>query len=325
MRYLASEMVHVQDTMQALRASSDPRTADDPAAAFAAAPPIAFAKPALWPGPDAAPTVARLLYDDAHLYIAYACEGSFADAVDPARCTPDALSTLRAAYDPSYSDPRLQRVVMLDDRVEVFVWEELPGVPFQSYYAFEINKAGRALTNINQSVTARGGRTTFDREWDGRAALDATLLPDGSTMLVALSWSALGVRPGSSSLRLGLFRAQKPPEVAAKVSDGTSAIGTELAAEIEGSLIWSAWTDPGDDVVDFHRTAFFGELQLLGEGEDEDEDEEGASPSGGGSSSGVATEPGAIDTGTGEGVFGGIIGAVRGWFGNSADEPKAKL
>lgn len=23
--------------------------------------------------------------------------------------------------------------------------------------------------------------------------------------------------------------------------------------QIEGSLIWSAWTDPGDDVVDFHR------------------------------------------------------------------------
>ena len=33
----------------------------------------------------------------------------------------------------------------------------------------------RALPNINQSVTARGGRTTFDREWDGRPALEAAL------------------------------------------------------------------------------------------------------------------------------------------------------
>ena len=111
---------------------------------------------------------------------------------------------------------------MLDDRVEVFLLQEVPGVPFQSYWAFEINKAGRALTNINQSVTERGGRTTFDREWDGRPALDASLLPDGRTMLVTLDWSELGVRPGTSSLRLGLFRADKPAEVAKKISDGIS-------------------------------------------------------------------------------------------------------
>lgn len=46
-------------------------------------------------------------------------------------------------------------MVMLDDRVEVFLCEVVPGVDFQSYYAFEINKAGRALTNINQSVTGQ--------------------------------------------------------------------------------------------------------------------------------------------------------------------------
>ena len=97
---------------------------------------------------------------------------------------------------------------MLDDRVEVFLLQEVPGVPFQSYWAFEINKAGRALTNINQSVTERGGRTTFDREWDGRPALDASLLPDGRTMLVTLYWSELGVRPGTSSLCRSLSRRQ---------------------------------------------------------------------------------------------------------------------
>jgi hypothetical protein len=298
--------------MQALRATADPRTLDDPAAAFADAPPVPFVKPAKWPGPEAAPTVARLLWDDSNLYIAYSCEGSFADAIDPARCTAGALSALQDAYDPSYSDPRLQRVVMLDDRVEVFLWQTLPGVPFQSYWAFEINKAGRALTNINQSITQRGGRTTFDREWDGRAALDASLLHDGSTLLVALDWRELGVRPGSSSLQLGLFRAEKPTELTAKILDGTSEIDAELATEIESSLIWSAWTDPGDDVVDFHRAAFFGELQLLGTD---------------GNDTGVhESEADAGTTGTTKGVLGGLLATVRGWFGD-ANEPRhtAKL
>ena len=124
--------------MQALRTNRDPRTAEDVLAEFAECAPIAFAKPSLWPGPEAAPTTARLLWDAASLYIAYTVEGSFAEAVDPARCTAAALDTLQAAYDPSYVDERLQRVVMLDDRVEVFLWEVLPGVDFQSYYAFEM-------------------------------------------------------------------------------------------------------------------------------------------------------------------------------------------
>ncbi len=296
--------------MQAVRASADPRTLDDPAAAFADAPPVPFVKPARWPGPEAASTVARLLWDDSKLYIAYSCEGSFADAIDPARCNAGALSALQNAYDPSYSDPRLQRVVMLDDRVEVFLWQRLPGVPFQSYWAFEINKAGRALTNINQSVTERGGRTTFDREWDGRAALDASLLQDGSTMLVALDWSELGVRPGTSSLQLGLFRAEKPAELTAKILDGTSEIDAELATEIEGSLIWSAWTDPGDDVVDFHRTAFFGELQLLGaDGKEATLRDRYAD---------------ADPMSARQGLLDGLLATVRGWFGDSAEDKRHK-
>ena len=152
----------------------------------------------------------------------------------------------------------------------------------------------RALTNINQSVTARGGRTTFDREWDGRPALEAALGADGTTMLVALTWSELGVRPGETSLRLGLFRAEKPAAVTEQLSDGGDIDGA-MASEIEGGLIWSAWTDPGDDVVDFHRTAFLGELELLepegGAAEAEAEGEE---------------EPG---------VIGQLVNTVRGWFG----------
>ena len=157
------------------------------------------------------------------------------------------------------------------------------------------NKAGRALTNINQSVTARGGRGTFDREGDGRAALDATLHEDGCTMIVTLSWAELGVRPGQSALKLGLFRAEKPAAVAAKISDGSSEIDAALAAEIEGSLIWSAWTDPGDDVVDFHRTAFFGELELVGVMDDD-------------------VLPGEAEGG----LLGGLVETVRGWFGGGA-------
>ena len=97
--------------MQALRAARDPRTADDAVAEFADCPPVTFAKPKLWPGPDAAATTARLLWDATSLYISYAVEGAFADAVDPARCTADALDALQAMYDRSYADDeRLQRV-----------------------------------------------------------------------------------------------------------------------------------------------------------------------------------------------------------------------
>eukprot|EP01050_Picozoa_sp_SAG11_P022241 SAG11_NODE_4156_length_2034_cov_2.781395_2_plen_104_part_00 len=82
-----------------------------------------------------------------------------------------------------------QRVVMLDDRVEVFISPVLPGAPYQSYYAFEINKAGRALTNINQVLSERGGRSTFDRSWDGRAAFTTRLL-DSDTMVGTLQTEA---------------------------------------------------------------------------------------------------------------------------------------
>ena len=160
--------------MQAIHTASDPRSADDVAAAFAVAPPVSFAKPSLWPGPEASATTARLLWDEQRLYIAYAVEGSFAEAIEPSRCDESALETLKNAYDPDYEDPRLQRCVMLDDRVEVFLQPELPGgaeLP-QSYFAFEINKAGVSLptptpgrrsppaqrvASLSDSVTVRVG------------------------------------------------------------------------------------------------------------------------------------------------------------------------
>ena len=79
-----------------------------------------------------------------------------------------------------------------------------------------------------------------------------------------------------------------------QLSDGGDIDGA-MASEIEGGLIWSAWTDPGDDVVDFHRTAFLGELELL-------------EPEGG------AAE-GEAEGGEEPGVIGHLVNTVRGWFG----------
>lgn len=114
-----------------------------------------------------------------------------------------------------------------------------------------------------------------------------------------MQWAGVGVRPSDTKIRLGLFRAQKSPELAAQAA-AAGPIGVGLAQQIEANLLWSAWTDPEDDVVDFHRGAFFGELSLVGQ----------------------EMPPGS------QNVFSGLVKGIRSLFGGEAaaeKQPNAKL
>ena len=70
----------------------------------------------------------------------------------------------------------------------------------------------------------------------------------------------MGISPGQTEVNIGLFRAQKPAPLAAKT---IGAIDMSIMSMVNAEMMWSAWRDPGDDVVDFHRSAFLGELKLL--------------------------------------------------------------
>ena len=121
-----------------------------------------------------------------------------------------------------------ERVLLVDDRLEVFVLPVTPGLPeIQSYYSFEVNKAGRCLTNINNSTRTR----SFDRTFDGRPHLCTRLIGGEAyvTLLVSVAWAGVGVRPGETAVRVGLFRAQKPAELTAKLG-GVASISADLAA-----------------------------------------------------------------------------------------------
>lgn len=249
--------------MQALAAPSDPRQGPAASALFAGCPTYRFCKPAKWPGSEPDATTAQLLWDRENLYILYHVEGSFAPAISVDQCEPSVLDALLRDYtDPtqvvnaSFADAGFQRTILLDDRCEVFVQPVLPGVPFQSYYALEINRDGRAITNINNSVVSRA----FDRSWDASAAYTARFSESDQTLLVTLRWAEMGISPGQTEVNIGLFRAQKPAPLAAKT---IGAIDMSIMSMVNAEMMWSAWRDPGDDVVDFHRSAFLGELKLL--------------------------------------------------------------
>jgi|EP01047_Picozoa_sp_COSAG01_P037500 hypothetical protein len=260
--------------MQAIFTQRDPRTllgddgaASTAAAAFADCPAYQLHKPALWPGPDSFTTSAQLLWDVGHLYILYAAEeGSFAPAIAIEQCDQPVLDTLLNDYrdpnqvsDTDFPDNDFQRVILLDDRCEVFVQPVVPGVPYQRYFSLEINRAGRAITNINNSVTSR----RFYRGWEASDAFTAQFSEADCTLLVALRWSSLAIRPGATRVNIGLFRAQKPSDLAQHTEPG-QAVDMALMHEINERMIWTAWRDPGDTQVDFHRSAFLGRLELCG-------------------------------------------------------------
>eukprot|EP00937_MAST-01D_sp_MAST-1D-sp2_P001414 g1414.t1 len=124
----------------------------------------------------------------------------------------------------------------------------------QAYFCMEVNRAGEAI----QARVAF--RKNFD--WGWRAQHTAVYLERDNTrsMVIKLPWASVGIKPRPGlSLRAALCRGERAGAGAAgAAADGAGDDGGEGG----GISVWSSWTDPRDDVVDFHRSQCFGELLL---------------------------------------------------------------
>jgi len=256
----------------ALYTEASPLAADSPYHAFARSPATAlFGRPQLWPGPEAAATTARLLWNEAALFVCWELEGEAAPPIDAARVDSATLHGLEGG--------RLrpeQRTVLLDERVECFLWQPPEGDPAvggpctgQTYYAFEINHEGRALTNrakfggpFDYGWSSDEAYAVWTREmavgWGTSSSPVPSAVkghgpPHKRVVIAELRWGAMGLDP-KREVRVGLHRAQHAP--------GTAPDRLEKEDRLLAGMIWSSWVDPGDEEVNFHRPAFFGGLAL---------------------------------------------------------------
>eukprot|EP00933_Yihiella_yeosuensis_P040023 TRINITY_DN34246_c0_g1_i1.p1 TRINITY_DN34246_c0_g1~~TRINITY_DN34246_c0_g1_i1.p1 ORF type:complete len:646 (-),score=114.32 TRINITY_DN34246_c0_g1_i1:155-2092(-) len=265
----------------ALYTEASPLRAEFPYHAFSKCPPTAlFGKPAFWPGPDGDVTTARLLWHDEALYVCWELEGQAAAPIEAAKVQEACLLGLEdGAVKPD------QKTVLLDERVECFLWQPPIGKEaFQStkeaekshngqtYYAFEINYDGKALTN----KASFGGH--FDYSWDGDSAYSvwtkeipvgwgssSSPVPTASgngmqpfkrVVVAEFRWASMGIKVGRD-LRIGLHRAQH-----STCLPSTDLMGqAEVDALLKG-MIWTSWVDPNDSEVNFHRPELFGKLVL---------------------------------------------------------------
>ena len=224
-------------------------------------------KPPEWPGPEGEATTARLLWDDDALYICYECEGNTATAIEAASVAPEVLSGMEGG-----AVPEAARSVLLDERVEAFVWpkgaQDHAGTPEadQHYFAFECNFAGVALTNKAQF----GARMDFSWGCDAYSAAVSELAvgwgatsspvpsavgglspPFKTVLILTLPWAPLGVDPsdpaGREGLRLGLHRALWPEGgvgQAHQAAEGAQTLDQSAADALLGEMIWTSWIAP---------------------------------------------------------------------------------
>lgn len=269
----------------ALFCEVSPLAAASPYHAFASCPPTAlFGVPARWPGPRGSATTARLLWGPHALYVLWELEGAARPPVKAAQVEPAVLAGLQGgAVQPS------QRSILLDERVECFLWQPDSGAEDafeadaascgQTYYAFEINFEGRVLTNRARF----GGPMGFDWDADGAVKLWTQELavgwgasanpipsqvPGGDSnvalkrvVVAELRWAAMNIDP-KRDIRIGLHRAEHRTPVG---WNGATA-GQKEVDRLLSELVWSSWVDPGDDEVNFHRPSMFGRLTLAPEG-----------------------------------------------------------
>ncbi|CAJ1340195.1 unnamed protein product [Effrenium voratum] len=247
---------------QAVALYGSPLAAASPYHAFAPAPPCLLGKPTRWPGPEGFKTTARLLWDEEALYVCWELQG-FARA-------PVKLGDVQLE-DQLASIPAERQSILFDERVECFVWQ--PGDGNETYFAFEINFDGKALTNRAKF----GGH--FDFGWDSSAAYSAwtkelpvglvgdvgkdaataasggARAPGARVVIGAFRWQALGI-DRKREIRIGLTRAQHPPLVL------SSELGQAEADAILKGMIWTTWVDPDDAEVNCHRAEMFGRVKL---------------------------------------------------------------
>lgn len=255
--------------ISALYTATKPTSAPSPYHAFAHCPPTAlFGKPPLWPGPDGDATTARLLWDEENLCaplppatapqpsdfvregflrcvdadICYECEGTTAQPIDPASVEPAVLAGFQGG-----AVPEAVRSVLLDERVEAFIWaagaQAATPKEDQTYYAFECNYGGNSLTNKAQF----GSRMNFDWGADSYAATSFEIAvgwgatsspvpsavggmspPFKTVVILSIKWAAMGIDPTDpgpgGDLKVALHRALWPEDGAVR----THAIPLEL-------------------------------------------------------------------------------------------------
>ncbi|CAJ1435849.1 unnamed protein product [Effrenium voratum] len=246
---------------QAVALYGSPLAAASPYHAFAPAPPCLLGKPTRWPGPEGFKTTARLLWDEEALYVCWELQGS---ARAPVKLGDVQLEDQLASI------PAERQSILFDERVECFVWQ--PGDGNETYFAFEINFDGKALTNRAKF----GGH--FDFGWDSSAAYSAwtkelpvglvgdvgkdaataasggARAPGARVVIGAFRWQALGI-DRKREIRIGLTRAQHPLVL-------SSELGQAEADAILKGMIWTTWVDPDDAEVNCHRAEMFGRVKL---------------------------------------------------------------
>lgn len=258
-----------ESSVVALYSPSSPLKASSPYHAFARSPAtVLFGTPALWPGPRGSATTARLLWNESALFVCWELEGNVSLPVTPSQVDPECFGALLDG-----AAPADQRMVLLDERVECFLWRPETDSPTarQTYFAFEVGYGGKALT-----TRARFDGTkdfTWGSEayvawsqnlpvgWSGAASPTPSQMagvpqPNKRVVIAEFQWSAVGMTPGPG-LRIGLHRAEYP-------SGGpTGVLGKSEVDKLLGEMVWTSWIDPGDDVVNFHRPEMFGTLELV--------------------------------------------------------------
>jgi hypothetical protein len=207
------------------------------AAAFDSAQAVPLQVPKLWPGAAAGGCTARVMYSASHLWLSYSISGG--SFVEP--CTKPPSDT---AWAEEVGMPEGYWPILDDDRVELFLWapqNEALSEEGEHYHAIEMNKGGSA---IQMKV---GFRKNFDWNWDAVGVRSQVF--DGNRVVMAVPWGAYGIDAAqvpAPRLRMALCRGER----------------SESRPEEQGVEVWSSWVDPGDDEVDFHRSACFGELLL---------------------------------------------------------------
>eukprot|EP00913_Durusdinium_trenchii_P010198 g9560.t1 len=241
-----------------------PDAAASPYHAFAAAAPHILKKPEQWPGAPSSSSTVRLLWDEQALYVCWELHGKVASPVQ--------LKENPTLQGPLKGLPAEQCSLLFDERVECFLWQPTEGGnPSDTYYAFEINHDGKALTNRARF----GGIFGFDWDssdafsvWTDELPLATEADPSSAScfasrvVIAEFRWKALGFDI-TSEIRIGLHRAQHPAHLKTRDMDKK-----EMDALLN-EMIWSSWVDPHDAVVNFHRPEMFGKLILKSGHEDE--------------------------------------------------------
>ncbi|CAK9093944.1 Uncharacterized zinc-type alcohol dehydrogenase-like protein YdjJ [Durusdinium trenchii] len=234
-----------------------PDAAASPYHAFAAAAPHILKKPEQWPGAPSSSSTVRLLWDEQALYVCWELHGKVASPVQ--------LKENPTLQGPLKGLPAEQCSLLFDERVECFLWQPTEGGnPSDTYYAFEINHDGKALTNRARF----GGIFGFDWDssdafsvWTDELPLATEADPSSAScfasrvVIAEFRWKALGFDI-TSEIRIGLHRAQHPAHLKTRDMDKK-----EMDALLN-EMIWSSWVDPHDAVVNFHRPEMFGKLIL---------------------------------------------------------------